>query len=352
MNSLGPAETLIVDSAEKVRALRQWAINNKHVPENMVPHWTVPQLVNLYHERSQATTPAEPNEAQRLAAEITAQVLAVVGKKSIDADTVRAIVREMGPAAERRIDVVIPGKPTTQIPGNVHYATEQVLRIVALGHPTMLVGPAGCGKTTIGEHVAKALNLTLYITSAITDSHELTGFIDGHGTYHRTPFRDAFEHGGVWIADEIDSWDAAALLTANAALANGYAVFPDAPRPIKRHDDFRMIATANTYGSGADRVYVGRNELDAASLDRFATINIDYDKELERQFAGNQRDWLAYVWRIREAVQQKRIRHVVSSRAIIMGAMALNAGIPLRDVKTIYLFKGMSEADKAKVDNK
>lgn len=345
---LGNAADLVVDSPQKVNALRDWAVDGGYVPSNMVQTWTVPQLVNLYHERSAPSMPA-PSREQMLAAEITLQVIATLGSRAVDPDQVRSIVRDMLPAAERRIDITIPGRPTTSLPGSIHYRTELILRVVALAHPVMLVGPAGCGKTTIGEHVAQALALPLYITSAISDAHELTGFIDGYGTYHRTSFRDAFEHGGVWIADEIDSWDASALLTANAALANGFAVFPDNPKPLQRHADFRMIATANTYGAGADRVYVGRNELDAASLDRFATIDVDYDKQLERQFAGSQDAWLNYVWKVREQVRDLRIRHVVSSRAIIMGARALDAGISADDVRSMYVFKGMSASDRKKL---
>lgn len=345
---LGDAATLVVDSAEKVNALRDWAVSNRHVQPEIVETWTVPQLVNLYHDKAASTT-LTPTREQLLAAEITVTVLATLGRNAVDPDQVRAIVSEMMPAADRRIDVIIPERPRVSISAEMHERIEIVLRVVALGHPVMMVGPAGCGKTTIAEHVSRAMSLPLYITSAISDAHELVGFIDGHGTYHRTPFRDAFEHGGIWIADEIDSWDASALLTANAALANGFAVFPDNPKPMQRHADFRMIATANTFGNGADRVYVGRNELDAASLDRFATINVDYDKALERKFAGKQQAWLNYVWHVREQVQDKRIRHVVSSRAIIMGARALDAGLALDDVRELYLFKGLSATDRGKL---
>lgn len=235
--------------------------------------------------------------------------------------------------------------------GMQHYRTPIVLRVVRLGHPVMLVGPAGCGKTTIGEKVANTVDLAFYITNTVADTHELMGFIDGYGKYHSTPFRNAFEKGGLWIADEIDAWEAGALLAANSALANGFATFPDSETPIKRHPDFRMVATANTFGTGADRVYVGRNELDAASLDRFATIDVDYDLELERMFAAGQDNWLEYVWHVRKTVQEKRIRHVVSSRAIGMGAAALNDGMDWDDVRTLYLFKGMSEKDRSKIDD-
>jgi hypothetical protein len=239
---------------------------------------------------------------------------------------------------------IIPALPETP-----HHMAATVATIASLGHPVMLVGPAGCGKTTIAEHTAATLNLPFHITNAINDTHELMGFIDGYGKYHDTPFRRAFEHGGVWIADEIDAWDASALLSANSALANGFASFPDVVGVIRRHTDFRMVGTANTFGTGSDRIYVGRNELDGASLDRFAMIEVDYDKDLERKLSNGNERWLKRVWKAREKVMQNKIRHVVSTRAITMGSAALQAGLTLEQVDEYYLFKGMSERDRGRI---
>lgn len=305
------------------------------------------QLSNLYHERGSQSIPMDTRHSAVL------DVLAAFPNGSPDEELIRYLARYEAQAlidgiAPRRIEIVTP-TTTHTFEGIVHYRTELVLRIVSLGHAIMLVGPAGCGKTTIGEHVATALGLQFYITSTINDTHELLGFVDGHGHYHGTPFRTAFQHGGLWIADEIDAWDAAALLAANSALANGFATFPDMAEPVRRHADFRMVATANTFGTGADRVYVGRNELDAASLDRFAVVEVDYDLDLERMFAAGADRWLEHVWSIRRKVADKKIRHVVSSRAIAMGSKALLAGIEWSDVEEIYLYKGLSERDREKV---
>lgn len=310
------------------------------------------QLANLYH----MTGPAHSATAMQRAtsAAVLATIMAMPNGVFPDEELVRYIARDetnriMAGMPSRRLEITGP-LGTTTLEGPLHYRTELVIKIASIGHAIMLVGPAGCGKTTIGEHVARALQFPFFITSTINDTHELLGFVDGHGKYHDTPFRNAYEKGGVWIADEIDAWDAAALLAANSALANGYCNFPDRPEPIARHADFRMVATANTFGTGADRVYVGRNELDAASLDRFATIDVDYDLDLERMFAGGADRWLERVWSVRKTVNDKKIRHVVSSRAIGMGAAALSVGIDWDDVEAIYLFKGMSAKDRSKID--
>ena len=144
---------------------------------------------------------------------------------------------------------------------------DPVLQISALGINQMLVGPAGSGKTTLAAQVAQALNLEFYFTGALQTKYDIIGFIDGNGIYHRTAFRNAFENGGVFLWDEIDSSDARAMVAFNSALENDTADFPDGN--VKRHPDFISIASANTYGRGADRMYIGRNHLDAATLDRF-----------------------------------------------------------------------------------
>jgi hypothetical protein len=59
---------------------------------------------------------------------------------------------------------------------------------------------------------------------------------------------------------------------------------PSPAKPfIKRHKTFRLVLAANTWGTGATRQYVGRNQLDASTLDRFclATIFVTYDESLE-----------------------------------------------------------------------
>jgi len=316
-----PSEFIITH--ENRNMVIQWAILKGH-PSVQVHSMRNVDLVNLYHE---SKPKGKTSYEQELAADMFVKMVNAFQIAQVDRSMVQELILE----------------------GTLHYRTELIMKIVAANHPAMMVGPAGCGKTSIGEKIAECLQLPFYVTSTINDTHELTGFVDGYGKYHSTPFRQAFENGGVWIADEIDAWDASALLAANSALANGFSTFPDISEPLVRHKDFRMIATANTFGSGADRVYVGRNELDAASLDRFAVVEVDYDLTLERMFSNGNERWLQFVWNIRKKVEEKKIRHVVSSRAIIMGSKALNAGISFKDVCSIYLFKGMSNTDLKKI---
>lgn len=377
MNSLAEIEAKLgkpheyVVNPDHAGLLRKWAVIKGHGPL-VVYNMKLADLVNLYTASNEGKGESLTAETIKdLSVKLFVEIMQFVSVPGFNVETTRQVTREellpalqsevIAPvfmAAARKAFAELPARKlevfgptgTGTIDGVVHKSTELVLRVVSLGHSVMMVGPAGSGKTTIGEHVAKALNLPFYITNAIQETHQLSGFVDGYGKYHATPFRHAFEYGGVWVADEIDAWDAGALLAANSALANGYMSFPDVAQPVKRHPFFRMIATANTFGTGADRVYIGRNQLDAASLDRFAMITVDYDENLERMFAGGNDAWLHYVHKIRRVIQKLKIRHVVSSRAVAMGAAALRAGLTNSQVEQIYLFKGMSESDRKKID--
>jgi MoxR-like ATPase len=211
-----------------------------------------------------------------------------------------------------------------------------------------LPGPAGSGKTTAAHHVADALKLDFYPISVgpQTTKHDLFGYQDANGNYHSTVFRKAFEFGGVFLLDEVDAGNPAVLTALNAALANGQATFPDGV--VKRHIDFVAIAAGNTYGAGATAQYVGRNPIDAATLDRFVFLRWGYDKALEQKFAQGNTNWLERVWRIRSEVEKLKAKVIISPRAILQGVALFNAGVSIRDVEAVVIFDKISDRDTAK----
>jgi hypothetical protein len=216
------------------------------------------------------------------------------------------------------------------------------------GLPVMIVGPAGSGKTTAAEHVAQAIGLPFFTNGALTGAHELTGYKDAAGTYHTTPLREAFEHGGLYLMDEMDRSDPAAVLALNSALANGFMSFPDRAEPIRAHADFVPMVAANTYGRGADRLYVGANQLDAATLDRFCVLSWDYDEALERSLTGDD-TWTAYIQAARAGAAKLKIRHVISPRASMAGATLRRAGLAFDTVADAVLWKGLDQDQRARI---
>lgn len=142
----------------------------------------------------------------------------------------------------------------------------------------LLLGPTGSGKTETSKKVAADLGLEFYYCNAVLDEFKLTGFMNAMGHYQSTPFYEAFTKGGLFLFDEMDASIPEALLTINMALANGEMNFPDGLH--QKHEDFMVIATANTI-KGANINYTGRTQLDAASLNRFACLELDYDVNVE-----------------------------------------------------------------------
>jgi biotin carboxyl carrier protein/tRNA uridine 5-carbamoylmethylation protein Kti12 len=230
---------------------------------------------------------------------------------------------------------------------NLHHCQFPVLlKLLQAKVNIYLVGPTGSGKTYAARQCAKKLGVKFYFTGSVASEFKLTGFVDAKGKVVRTAFREAFEKGGLFLFDEIDGSYPQAVLAFNAALANDCMDFPD--RRVKRHKDFYCIAAANTYGQGADRQYVGRNQLDAASLDRFVFVDWQYDKKLELELAGNA-EWTHRVQKVRDVIEKLKIRHVVSPRASIYGAELLSLGVVESEVEKMLLWKGLDEAEKDKI---
>ncbi|WP_186007918.1 AAA family ATPase [Rhizobium etli] len=120
------------------------------------------------------------------------------------------------------------------------------------------VGPAGSGKSLIPEDIAEKLGLPFYYNGPLPSEYKLTGYKDAVGRYHATPFRKAFEHGGVYLFDEIDACSAQALVAFNTVLANGLCDFPDGI--VRQHPNLGCLAAANNYGEGHDHVRRARTD--------------------------------------------------------------------------------------------
>lgn len=239
----------------------------------------------------------------------------------------------------KRVEVVMPDGGVKDV-GVQHKQFPTLVKYIMVGVNVWIAGPAGSGKTTAVHKAAEALGKRFFYSGAISDGYALTGYCDAHGKYVRTLFREAWENGGVFLLDEIDGSDANATLTLTASLANGHAVFPDAIVP--RHPDCVIVAAANTWGLGATHEYVGRLKLDAAFLDRFVSLNWEYDDALETSTCGNA-DWAKRVQDVRSKVKAKGIRVLVTPRASYFGARLLAAGVPQADVEAATLRKGMTD---------
>ena len=232
--------------------------------------------------------------------------------KDITEQTLNTWIEQNSQRIVRPITYVDPsGREMNDV---THEKFEEIVVTVNANIPTLLVGPAGTGKNHLCKQVADFLGLDFYFANAVTQEHKLTGFIDANGVYHETQFYKAFKNGGLFMFDELDASDREVLVTFNAALANGYMDFPVGR--IDAHEDFRVIAAANTFGTGASMEYVGRTQLDAATLNRFLyqTV-IDYSPRIEDALTED-RDLLEFIRTFRAACEEYGINHIASYRQI------------------------------------
>lgn len=282
---------------------------------------------------------------------------------SVDADKVRAIVeaavapiRDAVANATPALLVIDKERDTKrEIDGLRHYMLEDL--IVALNARdnqgarlnVWLSGPAGSGKTYGVHQAATALGLDFAFHGAMTMSHELTGFVDGHGKYHETQFAKIYRHGGVILLDECDAGSNEALLAINAPLANGSASLPNGEM-LQKHPDCRIVAAANTFGSGATAEYIGRTKIDQAFLDRFhPKLNWDYDEKLERAMSGNL-DWTKQVQRARKLARAAGMKVCITPRASLAGAALIAAGMDQDKVAGMTYLAGLTKDQASQLE--
>ncbi len=300
--------------------------------------------------KKKAPASVEAKNSQAIAQAIAAALGSL--KLGADPEEIRAAVKaEIAPLADQlrkevmqqvfRVEVKLPDG-TVQDVGRQHKQFPMLVKALAAGCNVWLAGPAGSGKTTAAEAAAKALNLPFSFDGAMDTEYKVVGFTDAQGRIVSTAFRKAYTEGGVHLFDECDASLAPATLAINAALANGYAAFPDGM--AKKHPNFRCIAAANTWGLGATFDYVGRNKLDAAFLDRFVSLTWEYDENLERALCGDA-DWCTYVQNMRAKAKQKGVKVVISPRASLYGAQLLAAGVKRDDVIDLTMRAKMRAED-------
>ena len=245
------------------------------------------------------------------------------------------------------VDVTANNVTVGHVDGTPHMKFERILKSIARRKTTWICGPTGSGKTTAAQMAATALNMdyTEISCGPETDQYELFGHITPDGRYIEGKIRSVFENGGILMLDEIDNSNPTALVSMNTALSNGGAMFPDGY--VKRHPDFVCIAGANTWGNGADRQYVGRSEIDAATISRFKFIDFDYDETAERDWAGHdQKEWVDFIFQVRHAAFERGLEVIVSPRASINGASELRDGDDFYTIADEYVWNPMSASDK------
>lgn len=257
---------------------------------------------------------------------------------------------------ETKITIEAPSIETTTIEEPVHPIFEQVLFHLECGDNVMLVGPSGCGKTHLAAQIARILKRdfsAISLSGGVTESklfgRNVPNIATGKSEYQSTPFVRLYEKGGVFLLDEVDAADPNVLLSLNLALSNGHMVLDRAENPeVNRHKDFVCLAAANTWGSGADRQYVGRNQQDTAFSSRFVQLAMDYDKAMEFALCPQHPEHVERMHRYRERVRAHRLERTISTRFILQSYNWILRGKD-QDYVDSLLFAGWREDEVRKV---
>lgn len=287
-----------------------------------------------------------------------AEVLEESFIKTLTEKSAGEMVESMYPAVEKMLvekfglipqlhEIRIPNRENREIKGILHKDFDKIVSMISDGESVYLCGAAGTGKSYLAQQVADVLGLEYWYTASVVDDIQLKGFIDANGRYHETQFYKAFVNGGVFLLDELDASVPETLVLLNNALANGYFDFPVGRTTA--HKDFHAIAAGNTFGTGADSTYTGRYCLDAASMDRFALINVDYDRRIESAMANGDEALVDFAEDFRKAVEKCGTQCLCTYRAIKRLAkfsaymdkpdalrIGLTKGLCSDDIRTIY----------------
>lgn len=308
----------------------------------------------------------EPVVLDKVSSGVSAIVAGIVSESEARTSAAIASAVESVQSAPRVIEIVSTSGADPVSLGVQHKMFPLLLKCLQARVPVFLVGEAGSGKTTAVHTAADALGLPFEPISfcQLTSKADLLGYTDIHREYQSTAFRRAYESGGVFCADEFDSGNPNATMVLNAGLSNGVCGFPD--RVATRHQEFRAVAIGNTYGRGADARFVGRNKMDAATLDRFAVLRWDIDPSFVASMAGISKTqesinleaggvvsdagaWFDYVESVRAAFQSLQLEHIISPRAFLAGLALFGVGVGRTWVEELLIYKGMESETRAKV---
>lgn len=334
--------TVDVEPSECIPAQIMNTLKNVSVPSDLVKSWR--GIEYLYDHRditpTEPTEPApapakdEPTTTDEPATEPTpATTTANNGDKlkalemlsqllstpAVDIDTLKQLVK--AEVEKTVMPITIKYEPidgTAKEPKTLnkisHGKTASIVKILQSGLNVYLYGEAGTGKSQIAEDCASILDLDFYFSGKCTSEYDLLGFKNAQGEYVPTAFYEAFTNGGLFLFDEMDASNENALIKFNSALSQGYFDFPVGN--VKKHKDFVCIATGNTAGKGANMRYNTRRKLDGSTLDRFAMVEISYDKNIEMAVSGGNSELVSFVHELRTSANNNDIDLIVSYRAI------------------------------------
>jgi len=235
-----------------------------------------------------------------------------------------------------------------------------LVRNIKRKKPTLLIGPTGTGKTELILMACKELGVNCEVHDMGAMQDPLTDLLgchrikNGNSTFDYAKFVDDVQKPGVILLDELSR---APLMTNNIlfpcldnrrelplAIADS-----EGPRSVKVHPDCVFIATANI---GSE--YSGTQEIDAALMNRFLPLKVDYMPRqneievLEKRCNISEDDAVTIVKfanAMRQGNKEGNIAYPVSTRENIAIGEMLADGFDLIDAVTFVICNKFNDED-------
>lgn len=170
----------------------------------------------------------------------------------------------------------------------IYPETETLMVLLALSRQKRnriwIAGYAGTGKTQLAINILNAMNYPFIRMSfdSSTSRSEVVGrwkASNGSTEFVYSPLIRAMKFGAAVILDEIDSANPDVLAVLRSILEeNPHIMVPETGELITAHKDFRVVATANTFGAGDDTgLFRTTNVMSVPDRQRFPIkVKMDY----------------------------------------------------------------------------
>ena len=224
---------------------------------------------------------------------------------------------------------------------------------------TMLIGPTGTGKTELVIEIAKQLNLNISIYDMGAMQDPLTDLLGTHrlegnsSVFDYSQFVEDVQKPGIILLDELSRAPQMAMNILFPCLDSRRELRIDIAgsnniRKVKVHPECVFISTANI---GAE--YSGTQDIDAALLNRFLPLQLDYmPSKIEEHvlMVRTEIDEISakticnYAKQIRESYKNEVLSKSISTRETLAIAELVVDGFTIQDAfKYIIFQKFMSE---------
>ena len=225
---------------------------------------------------------------------------------------------------------------------------------------TLLLGPTGTGKTDIVIRIAKKLGLELNIYDMGAMIDPLTDLLgthrikEGNSIFDYAKFVSDVQKPGIILLDELSR---APLMTNNILFPcldhrrtlNVEIAGSTDVRAVKVHPDCVFIATANI-----GQEYSGTNDIDAALMNRFNALQVDYlPKDIEAKIMNvrtgididSAKKILNVANAIRDSYLKQTISKPISTRETLECAELVVDGFLIKDAVNLIFCQKFSKSD-------